>query len=125
MRLGQEGAPGSHFARSEQSTHLLLSQLGADECLDYRSPSFEDDLVKATEGYVDVYFDNVGGSILNALFKRMKRFSRIIACGAISGYNSRETVNMNNIFEVISMRITMQGASRSLFQLSARPWIAC
>merc|ERR1711939_472879 len=39
----------------------------------------------------------------------MKRFSRIIACGAISGYNSRETVNMNNIFEVISMRITMQG----------------
>lgn len=44
------------------------------------------------------------------MFKRMNRFSRIIACGAISGYNARETVNLNNIFEVITMRITMQGA---------------
>ncbi|BGP21453.1 quinone oxidoreductase [Rhodotorula toruloides] len=86
-----------------------VKKLGADECLDYRSSSFNDDLIKATEGYVDVYFDNVGGSILNAMFARMKRFSRIIACGAISGYNSREAVNLNNIFEVISMRITMQG----------------
>lgn len=52
----------------------------------------------------------MGGSILNSMFKRMNRFSRIIACGAISGYNARDTVNLNNIFEVITMRITMQGA---------------
>ncbi|GAA6006449.1 hypothetical protein JCM10207_004938 [Rhodosporidiobolus poonsookiae] len=86
-----------------------VKTLGADECIDYKSPSFAEDLVKATEGYVDVYFDNVGGDILNLMFKRMARFSRIIACGAISGYESDEPVNLNNAFEIISMRITMQG----------------
>ena len=79
-----------------------VKKLGADECLDYRSSTFNEDLVKATDGYVNVYFDNVrsvlrflfrarhqtdahvslaqvGGSILNAMFARMARFSRIIA----------------------------------------------
>ncbi|GAA5859567.1 hypothetical protein JCM8547_006144 [Rhodosporidiobolus lusitaniae] len=86
-----------------------VKTLGADECLDYRSSSFEEDLAKATEGYVDVYFDNVGGSILNAMFPRMARFSRIIACGAISGYDSNDVVDLRNIFELIAMRCTMQG----------------
>ncbi|GAA5898657.1 hypothetical protein JCM6882_000888 [Rhodosporidiobolus microsporus] len=86
-----------------------VKKLGADDCLDYRSSSFEEDLKSVTEGYVDVYFDNVGGSILNAMFKRMKRFSRIIACGFISAYNSSDPVDLSNFFEVISMRITVQG----------------
>ncbi|GAA5866895.1 hypothetical protein JCM3774_004596 [Rhodotorula dairenensis] len=86
-----------------------VKKLGADICLDYRSPTFNEDLVKATEGYVDVYFDNVGGSILNAMFARMARFSRIIACGAISSYNSDEPVDLRNWFNIISMRITVRG----------------
>ncbi|KWU46734.1 NAD(P)-binding protein [Rhodotorula sp. JG-1b] len=86
-----------------------VKKLGADECLDYRSSTFNEDLVKATDGYVNVYFDNVGGSILNAMFARMARFSRIIACGAISSYNSDEPVDLRNWFNIISMRITVRG----------------
>ncbi|GAA6031872.1 hypothetical protein JCM8097_003312 [Rhodosporidiobolus ruineniae] len=86
-----------------------VKKLGADECLDYRSSTFAEDLAKATEGYVDVYYDNVGGSILNLMFKRMARFSRIIACGFISAYDSSDAVDLSNFFEVISMRITVQG----------------
>lgn len=39
-----------------------VESLGADKCLNYKSPTFEDDLIKATDGLVDVYFDNVGVS---------------------------------------------------------------
>lgn len=39
-----------------------VKKLGADECLDYRSSTFNEDLVKATDGYVNVYFDNVRSS---------------------------------------------------------------
>ncbi|GAA5969316.1 hypothetical protein JCM11641_007548 [Rhodosporidiobolus odoratus] len=86
-----------------------VKKLGADECLDYRSKSFSEDLIKASEGYVDIYFDNVGGEILNLMFVRMARFSRIIACGAISSYNHSGPVNLKNHFDIIAMRITMQG----------------
>lgn len=64
-------------------------------CLDYKSASFKNDLAKATEGGVDLYFDNVGGEILNEMFGKMNRFSRIIACGAISTYNDSKVVNLN------------------------------
>lgn len=73
----------------------LVKRLGADECVNYRSDSFEEDLIRATEGDVDAYFgiplfaslyrlkaddiDNVGGSILDLLLTRMKRFGRIAA----------------------------------------------
>ncbi|BGP44632.1 quinone oxidoreductase [Rhodotorula kratochvilovae] len=87
-----------------------VKSLGADVCLDYKSDSFADDLVKATQdGYVDVYFDNVSGKILDLVLARMARWSRVIACGAISGYEGERGMHMKNLFEIISMRITMQG----------------
>ncbi|BGP12606.1 hypothetical protein JCM10213_008743 [Rhodosporidiobolus nylandii] len=86
-----------------------VKKLGADECIDYKSATFQQDLEKATQGYVNLYFDNVGGSILNAMFKRMARFSTIVSCGAISSYNSSDPVDLRNHFEIISMRITMRG----------------
>lgn len=55
------------------------------------------------------------------MFKRMARFSRIVACGAISGYNSTEVVDLSNIFEVISMRIRMQVRSYLFFSSSLTP----
>lgn len=74
----------------------LVKRLGADECVNYRSESFKEDLIRATDGYIDAYFgipptcaailwsihkadetDNVGGSILDLLLTRMKRFGRI------------------------------------------------
>ncbi|GAA5906133.1 hypothetical protein JCM5296_000105 [Sporobolomyces johnsonii] len=85
-----------------------VKQLGADECLDYKKSTFAADLIKVTPNFVSHYFDNIGGEILNQMFPRMGRFSRIIACGAISSYNSREN-NLSNFFEIVAMRITIQG----------------
>ena len=86
-----------------------VESLGADVCVDYKAADFEEQLIKATEGYVEVYFDNVGGSILDMMLKRVKRYGRIAVCGAISTYNDPESTNLKNWFEVIANRIEIRG----------------
>ncbi|GAA5838351.1 hypothetical protein JCM9279_003217 [Rhodotorula babjevae] len=87
-----------------------VETLGADACVDYKSSSFADDLRTALGGeFVNVYFDNVSGTILDTVLGHMARHSRVIACGAVSAYEGDRVMPMKNLFEIISMRITMQG----------------
>ena len=91
-----------------------VEKLGADICLNYKSKTFEEDMKKATpapEGFANVYYDNVGGEILDLMFTRMSKYGRIIACGAISSYNtsSERTAGLKNWFEVVIMRLKCQG----------------
>ncbi|EUC35787.1 hypothetical protein COCCADRAFT_90009 [Bipolaris zeicola 26-R-13] len=86
-----------------------VESLGADACVDYRSPSFKQDLRAATEGYVDVYFDNVGGDILSLMLTRMKKFGRVAACGAVSTYNTVDDSGVKNWAEIVSNRIEVRG----------------
>ena len=88
-----------------------VESIGADTCLNYKDPDFNDKLIKATDGFVDVYFDNVGGEILDVMLSRMARYGRIAACGAISAYNSSpdQLYGIKNWFEVISMRLQIRG----------------
>jgi NADPH-dependent curcumin reductase CurA len=86
-----------------------VESLGADICIDYKAADFKEQLWKATEGYVDVYFDNVGGDILNMMLQRMKRHGRISACGSISTYNTPGEQGITNWFEIIANRIEIKG----------------
>lgn len=88
-----------------------VESLGADLCLNYKSSSFASDLKSATKEYVNVYFDNVGGEILDLMLTRMAKHGRIAACGAISNYNSSgdAITGLKNWFEIISMRIEIKG----------------
>ena len=83
--------------------------LGADVCLNYKNPDFKKELYKATEGFVDVYFDNVGGEILDLMLRRMARFGRIAACGAVAEYNESTPKGLKSWLEVISMRLEIRG----------------
>ena len=86
-----------------------VESLGADVCLNYKKPSFKEDLIKATDGYVEVYFDNVGGEMLDLVLTRMKKHGRVAACGAITDYNKSEKSGLKNWFEIISNRIEIKG----------------
>jgi len=91
-----------------------VESLGADICLNYKSSSFAEDLKKETpgpDGFANVYFDNVGGEILDLMLSRMARHGRVAACGAISNYNNSKerTTGLKNWFEIISMRIQVRG----------------
>jgi NADPH-dependent curcumin reductase CurA len=86
-----------------------VESLGADVCVDYKSPTFKEDLKKATEGFVEVYFDNVGGEILELMLQRLKRHGRIAACGAVSTYNNLQGAGIKNWFEIITNRLEVKG----------------
>lgn len=86
-----------------------VESIGADICLDYKAPSFKDDLIKATDGFVEVYFDNVGGEILDLMLTRVKRYGRIAACGAVAEYNKSDGHGIKNWNEIITNRIEIKG----------------
>ena len=86
-----------------------VESLGADVCVDYKATNFKEQLWKATEGFVEVYFDNVGGEILDTMLKRIKRYGRIAACGSVATYNDPESLRLKNWFEVIANRIEIKG----------------
>ncbi|KAL2830513.1 hypothetical protein BDW59DRAFT_158428 [Aspergillus cavernicola] len=86
-----------------------VERLGADVCINYKKDTFEQDLIRETEGFVEVYFDNVGGGMLDLMLTRMKRHGRIAACGSISNYNTPDPVGVKNFFDVISNRLHIHG----------------
>ena len=68
----------------------VVNELGFDACVDYKAGNLDIDLKAACPSGVDVYFDNVGGPVLNAVLAHMNAFSRIALCGQISGYDNPE-----------------------------------
>ncbi|KAI8271022.1 hypothetical protein K4K58_004023 [Colletotrichum sp. SAR11_239] len=87
-----------------------VENLGADICLNYKSDAFKQQLTKETEGFVEIYFDNVGGEILDFMLTRLAKFGRVAACGSISNYNrDGNAVGLKNYFEVIAMRLQITG----------------
>jgi NADPH-dependent curcumin reductase CurA len=62
-----------------------VKSIGADDCLDYKSDDFEKSLREALPDYADVFFDNVGGKVLDLALTVTKRYGFICQCGAIDG----------------------------------------
>jgi len=67
-----------------------LRELGFDAALDHRSPDFKAQLAAATPDGIDVYFENVGGHVWEALLPRLNPFARIPVCGLVAHYNETE-----------------------------------
>ncbi|MGY0388371.1 NADP-dependent oxidoreductase [Nocardioides sp. WG-D5] len=64
-----------------------LTELGFDAALDHRAPDFKDQLKAAVPDGIDVYFENVGGHVWNAVLPRLNKFARVPVCGLIAHYN--------------------------------------
>ncbi len=65
-----------------------LRELGFDAAIDRRSPDFAEQLAAATPDGIDVYFENVGGAVFEAVLPRLNTFARVPVCGLVSGYNA-------------------------------------
>ena len=65
-----------------------VEDLGFDACIDHRADDFADQLKKACEDGIDVYFENVGGKVLDAVIPLLNVNSRVPVCGLVSGYNA-------------------------------------
>jgi NADPH-dependent curcumin reductase CurA len=80
------GARVVGIAGSAAKCAVLLQQLGFDDALDYRLPSFQSDLQTRVPNGADIYFDNVGGKLSQTVMWQMRRQARVIECGQISTY---------------------------------------
>ncbi|TXT12923.1 hypothetical protein VHUM_01324 [Vanrija humicola] len=86
-----------------------VKSLGADDCIDYKEAGWAAKLKAALpkEG-ADRVFENVGGDVLNEIFKVTRRFGKIAQCGMIAGYHGANQ-NLTNITEIVKNRLTIQG----------------
>ena len=88
----------------------VVNEMGFDACIDYKSGSVRDGLKAHCPKGVDVYFDNVGGDILDTVLTRINRGARIIICGAISQYNNTTPVKgPANYLSLLVNRARMEG----------------
>ena len=88
----------------------VVDELGFDACIDYKSGNVRDGLKQHCPNGVDIYFDNVGGEILDHVLGRINRKARIIICGAISQYNNTTPVQgPKNYLSLLVNRARMEG----------------
>ena len=88
----------------------VVNELGFDACIDYKNGDLKAGLKQHCPGGVDIYFDNVGGDILDAVLTRINRKARIIICGAISQYNNTTAVKgPANYLSLLVNRARMEG----------------
>ncbi len=88
----------------------LVNELGFDAAIDYKSEEIYEAIKKECPKGIDVYFDNVGGEILDAALARLRMKARVIICGAISQYNNRQDVRgPKNYLSLLVNRATMKG----------------
>lgn len=80
-----------------------------DACLDYREPRLAARLREACPDGVDLYFDNVGGAVLDAVLSDLAMNARVVLCGAIAQYDGAERHGLVNTAALITRRATMRG----------------
>jgi NADPH-dependent curcumin reductase CurA len=89
---------------------FVVNTLGFDACIDYKAGSVKAGLKEHCPKGVDIYFDNVGGEILDDVLARLARGARIVICGAISQYNNTTPVQgPKNYLSLLVHRASMTG----------------
>jgi hypothetical protein len=87
----------------------LVRSLGADMVIDYRAGPILKSLAAAAPEGIDVYFDNVGGSHLDAALAVARNQARFAICGMIEGYNKAEPTSLRFAARIIAARVRLQG----------------
>ncbi|MEO6926799.1 MAG: NADP-dependent oxidoreductase [Rhodanobacter sp.] len=93
----------------EDKRQIALDEFGFDACVSYRSPAFVDDLHAACPDGIDVYFDNVGGAVLEAAIPLLRQRARVVLCGLSSQYNQDQRPPGPNLGPVIGARARLEG----------------
>ncbi|WP_104733800.1 NADP-dependent oxidoreductase [Hanstruepera ponticola] len=98
------------IAGGKEKCDYITNQLGFDAAIDYKSQNVFEAIKETCPKGIDVYFDNVGGEILEAALSRLRKKARIVICGAISQYNTIDDMSgPRNYMSLLVNRATMQG----------------
>ena len=105
-----KGCRAIGIAGGPEKCRTVTQDLGFDACVDYKAGNLAADLKAAAPKGIDVYFENVGGEILDTVLMQMNLFGRIPVCGLISAYNATSVPEgPKNLRAVLTQRLRMQG----------------
>jgi NADPH-dependent curcumin reductase CurA len=105
-----KGCRAVGIAGGAEKCHYLVTDLGFDAAIDYKSQDVTEALRKACPQGINIYFDNVGGDILEAALANLARGARVVICGAISQYcNTGPVQGPRNYLSLLVNRATMKG----------------
>jgi NADPH-dependent curcumin reductase CurA len=105
-----QGCRAVGIAGGPEKCRWLTEQAGLDAAIDYKSEDVQARIRELCPKGVDVYFDNVGGEILDAALANLALRARVVMCGGISGYNEVEPPpGPRNLMNVVIQRARMEG----------------
>ena len=98
------------IAGGEEKCQYIVNEVGLDASIDYKAEEIYPALQRQCPNGIDVYFDNVGGEILDTVLANIARGSRIVICGAISQYNNTTAIRgPSNYLSLLVNRASMKG----------------
>jgi NADPH-dependent curcumin reductase CurA len=97
------------IAGSDEKCRWVVEDLGFDACINYKTDDVSARLRELCPDGIDVYFDNVGGEILDSVLLQINIGARIVMCGAISEYTRAESTGLKNYKQLIMQRGRMEG----------------
>jgi NADPH-dependent curcumin reductase len=107
------GARAIGIAGGKDKCDYVKKELGFDDCLDHRDPQLAVKLKEACPKGIDVYFENVGGAVFEAVFPQLNAFARVPVCGLIAHYNDTEAATpkwaSSMMRAVLTKRLTIRG----------------
>jgi len=108
-----KGARAVGIAGGKDKCDYVKRELGFDDCLDHRDPDLASRLKDACPKGIDVYFENVGGAVFEAVFPLLNAFARVPVCGLIAHYNDTEAKPpkwaASMMRAVLTKRLTIRG----------------
>lgn len=97
------------IAGGPEKCKYLTEVLGFDAAIDYKNEDVRKAIRKTCPDRVDIYFDNVGGEILDAALANLNMHARVVICGAISQYNEADVTGPKNYLSLLVNRARMEG----------------
>ncbi len=108
-----KGARAVGIAGGKDKCDYVKNELGFDECVDHRDPNLAAKLKAACPNGIDVYFENVGGAVFEAVFPLLNPFARMPVCGLIAHYNDTQATVPNwasaLMRNVLTKRLNIRG----------------
>jgi NADPH-dependent curcumin reductase CurA len=103
------------IAGGPDKCRYLVEELGFDAAVDHRAPDFAEQLAAACPDGVDVYFENVGGAVWEAVLPLFNRFARVALCGLIAQYNGASQAEGDRLAETLRVVLTRNMTVRGFF----------
>ena len=97
------------IAGGPRKCHWIIDQLGFHAAIDYQAEDVANRLGELAPDGIDIFFDNVGGEILEAVLGRLRRGARVVLSGGLSQYNTDQTRGPSNYLQLIQARASMTG----------------